>query len=455
MAPAHLKRKEVRSRPLRLSTRYRPFTSPREQTLLSWVIAIWLLGLAVDTLVPVGHAQQASNAVFLFWIVIPMLLIERDTIFSRALYIFSRKESRILPLLGTFSLAAFAAALSTSATLLSCAYLLSTLVSFVIFTELFSVLNAEQVARALGRYASISCVIILYAFVNWRWSGATSRLSLSPRMHVNLFGAFCLSATCAGLAIKDKRLRFLVTATTTSILCIAQSRGAMVAAFVAIAIYFLYTVPWRQIALVGTMIGVVTAPSSGFREELVESLSDLLLLNDRYRGLSSGLSGRSDQIPAAIDLFIRHPAIGNGFRVEDTYLPDYLQAVGSLHNGFIQVIVETGILGAVSMFCLIGLGVYRHHLAARHGYSIDITACATIGGYLTLSMSSPLLVNLANPISAISWMFLLSLIPRANPQRDSRRNCDRTSCLATCHMRRVPAEGYFHSFQREMTHVTH
>jgi O-antigen ligase len=134
----------------------------------------------------------------------------------------------------------------------------------------------------------------------------------------------------------------------------------------------------------------------------------MLKLQDQYRGVDSGLSGRVDIWLAGIDIFREQPFLGVGFRLQDEALPARFQTAGSVHNGFLGTLVEVGLLGAIPLFWFMGVGVRNlwrnsngNHPGSQLGFSYVL-------GYLASALVEPRLLNLANPASVIAWCFLIS-----------------------------------------------
>ncbi|MCP4192236.1 MAG: hypothetical protein GY768_16620 [Planctomycetaceae bacterium] len=82
---------------------------------------------------------------------------------------------------------------------------------------------------------------------------------------------------------------------------------------------------------------------------ILQTLSTILLLDDAHRGITSGFSGRFDNIMLGWELFARSPIIGVGSLQEDaTYV----------HNGYVKVLAQYGIFGLFGI-ALVGLSFWR------------------------------------------------------------------------------------------------
>jgi O-antigen ligase len=114
------------------------------------------------------------------------------------------------------------------------------------------------------------------------------------------------------------------------------------------------------------------------------------------------------------------PLLGYGYHVQQTYLPTKeLLSVGAFHNGYIGLVVEIGFLGAIPLFCLIGLAVFYLWPKARLSNEFAVELSFVIG-YLVYSMAQPYLVNQTNPASALVWCILCGTLV-ADVRRDRGR----------------------------------
>jgi O-antigen ligase len=186
----------------------------------------------------------------------------------------------------------------------------------------------------------------------------------------------------------------------------AQSRTALLAAVTTLVVYPMlrYRHLWQRV-LVPSALALVLLATLAVRgaDALVGTGSSLLLLDDKYRGSESGLGGRVDQLPVALGMVAERPFLGYGYHVQDTYLPtEALIRVGAFHNGYIGLVVEIGFLGALPVFCLIGLAVVSLWKKASSS-NLHAVEFSLVAGYLIYCLAQPYLINQTNPASALFW----------------------------------------------------
>jgi O-antigen ligase len=89
-------------------------------------------------------------------------------------------------------------------------------------------------------------------------------------------------------------------------------------------------------------------------ESIGQVLEGLFMLNDKYRGINSGGSGRSDLWAAAISLWQAQPVFGVGFKGHILLMPDQMPA----HNAYIGMLADLGIAGLASYLLMVSPAIY-------------------------------------------------------------------------------------------------
>jgi O-antigen ligase len=67
---------------------------------------------------------------------------------------------------------------------------------------------------------------------------------------------------------------------------------------------------------------------------------NVLLVNDPYRGVGTGFTGRTEIWSETIDLWLKHPIVGIGFRQHEQFL-----AGAPAHNAYLAMLADTGVFG--------------------------------------------------------------------------------------------------------------
>src|SRR5262249_17815184 len=146
-----------------------------------------------------------------------------------------------------------------------------------------------------------------------------------------------------------------------------QSRSSLAAALLGLLIYAslkMNQMSKRKAALIlGVVILAFTVCFFFYYDATQSWISSLFFLNDRYRGVGTGFTNRVSAWQEALDLFRENPVFGVGFRLHE----QYMTTLSSAHNGYLSLLAEVGIVGAVPVFTLTMLQCWRLFRRAIRG----------------------------------------------------------------------------------------
>ena len=258
-------------------------------------------------------------------------------------------------------------------------------------------LVAQTVLRNL--VLLLAPLVMLAIAVSLQSSGFTSRQSPFG-IHPNWWGELGFALTGCALALSHWKARALPLALTAVLFVLVQSRGALLAAVSATTIYLLLSTRWQRffrpfrLAMTSLLLISVGAVLLVYQDQPIQAWlflrDEVLLWNDPYRGVDSGLTGRLFGWQEAFEIFMEKPIIGNG-----------IDTLSDVHNGFFRLAGEGGIILLLTIAALIGAGL-SHALKARNYLAVSI-----ILGYLIYTMTYPRMLNM-NLAAAV---FYLSVFP--------------------------------------------
>ena len=137
--------------------------------------------------------------------------------------------------------------------------------------------------------------------------------------------------------------------------------------------------------------GLVLGMATDFWSAILDIVeSKILLLNDPYRGVGSGLTGRLADWWIAIEIFVENPVFGQGF---DT--------LTEVHNGFLRWAGEGGVLLLGVMLLLIIT------VLVRAWRSHNNWVFAALLGIMAYMMTYPRALNM----NLVGMLFFLALFP--------------------------------------------
>lgn len=354
-------------------------------TLIEWAAALSLASLAYVFALSSG-AFYALIAALAIGLLVPLGII----VFSQRLKLFSNTYNTLT----TFLLGAYLIfnILIHQGNYFQDPSLPSVITHIFGFIAYLFVLNwiasSLDVRRVLSKLALILIPLAIIALANSAIVIFTARsdpFGIQPNWWGELMVAFSVSA----LALNSLFLRTVIYILAALVLFFVQSRSGMIGWAIVIGIEAARA--WKQANAGGRMGLVLLVVLAGFIAFGFTSLgafvSDkVLLLNNEYRGLGTGFTGRIEGWEEALDAFGRNPIFGQG-----------LGLYSYVHNGFLQVISEGGVvLGAIILAFWIN-GVRWAWLRVDY---LKFGGLLAVAGYMVFQ---PRILNL-NLATLIFWL---------------------------------------------------
>lgn len=372
--------------------------------------ALWLTLQGFDTLPVPWLPLNAVLAAALLWILLPMIILEGRGFLRRGFRPFLM-ESRALPFFLMFLLVALASAVASQSMLRSAAFIILTLAAMLIWSEIRGFLSLEF-PYMLRWYAICGCLSLVPAFV--RGSNPSifwNRLTLSGTDHPNHLASICMAVLVAALTWRSWFVRLPIITLMTTMIFQSGSRahliGSVLAVLTFLALRFRKNVAASKVAILITLV-LCAAAAAIFHETVGSGIVGVLELDNKYRGVDAGLSGRFDVWKVGVDMFLEHPIIGVGFRVHDEYLPENVKlTAGSVHDGYLAMFIEVGVLGAIPFFVFLFLRILYVWREAKRGTTAQMVGMGFIIGFLAVALVQPLMLNLASPLPTLAWCFIL------------------------------------------------
>lgn len=256
-----------------------------------------------------------------------------------------RERSVILWVTGASLLALAANALLSEDPLHSLGYVLTVALGLVCCAGIWEIVGT-RVVTCLSIYSILGTLMGIYTyFIGERVQG---RLSIGDA-HPNYLGLVSFGFLVSALAIPNRLLAGSLIAINLFIIVDTQSRTVLGAGLLALLVFA--ALKAKQIskrraafALVGLalVLGLLVLIYS---DVVAYWISSLFFLNDKYRGLGTGFTGRVEAWQEALDMFFNNPAFGVGFRMHERYM----NTLSSAHNGYLSLLAEVGRIGVVPL----------------------------------------------------------------------------------------------------------
>jgi len=191
------------------------------------------------------------------------------------------------------------------------------------------------------------------------------RLMPGPNLTANYIGMMGLVAFIGACSARSWFWKIVLSLIPFYVIGAMQSRDSMLAVGVSGAIMLgcgAYNLGWKKMkriagpALIFGPVVVIGLDFAGIDliSRLYDTIANLFLLNDDYRGLGSGGSGRSDLWKAAINLWLANPIFGVGFKGHQNFMPDQMLA----HNAYLGMLADLGVVGFTSYLIMVMVGGY-------------------------------------------------------------------------------------------------
>jgi len=205
----------------------------------------------------------------------------------------------------------------------------------------------EEILQALA-LTSMGCVLTTFLLLSMPMTEMHQHRVLANRG----FGEISMLGTCLALAITKKWLRWLTFALGVTGILIVESRASLLG--LAAGVFVVWYLPsLRALLRIGAVLAVavcfvVSIPA--LRSYTISHVETTLALNDRYRGLGTGFTGRTETWKRGLSEVQESPFLGTGPRTQKTLA----NSVGEKapHNGYLITLLEVGFVGFLATAAL-------------------------------------------------------------------------------------------------------
>ena len=248
----------------------------------------------------------------------------------------------------------------------------------------------------------------------------------------NALGQLAFVAAVCGLP-SHPRLQTLGLVVGAVFIFLVDSRSSALA-LVVFSLLFLLIPPYGRylpnlLQRCGAVLGLVAATALLWEllqySAPVQSVIHWLRIYDPSSGIGSGLTGRTEQWSLAMTEIQAQPFFGHGFRIDFSW---------GGHSGYLNLIGETGIVGALLLLTAIGWLLVVHlsnatnRAQAPHDRRLSKVIVSFLGAnLLVLWVVEPLYISLGFPTQAALIYFLAKPITAARPSRRRRSKGRRRS----------------------------
>jgi O-antigen ligase len=255
-------------------------------------------------------------------------------------------------------------------------------------------------------YCILTCALLplILAKSEMRWG------RLFPRdFHPNFVGMIALISFVGALGMRSKIGALGLSVLPIYTMWIVSSRASLLMAFLAAGITgwislrrarprvaVMWSIALVTLACILAASALLGGPVSRAINYLGE---DVFLVDDEHRGLATGGSGRTDLWAAGLDLWMKNPIFGVGFKGHQLLMPDEMPA----HNAYLGVLADMGLCGILGYLLIVCVPLY--YLFRRGNAWSDYPQRATIMlTFVAYGLIEPRGFGFGNPYSIIFFL---------------------------------------------------
>jgi hypothetical protein len=163
---------------------------------------------------------------------------------------------------------------------------------------------------------------------------------------------------------------------------------------------------------ISLFILIIVAIKTHYKYLLSFILNGILLLNNPFRGISSGFSNRYLGWSESLQLFYERPVLGWGSKANEVLLQDSSYVIiSSSHNGILANLVDYGFPGAMMSIAIMLLPIYISMCRAWTYLEKEYLLMSSLGvGYIVMGMGERYWFNIGNPTSILILFTLFYII---------------------------------------------
>ncbi|HEY0521989.1 MAG TPA: O-antigen ligase family protein [Stellaceae bacterium] len=280
-------------------------------------------------------------------------------------------------------------------------YFLNTVFLFGLAIIVAACPNPRLMPMIAAAFSLVNGAFLLY--VNIAGEYLWGRL-VAHDIEPNFWGVMGLGSAAAAFGFKNRVLGAAGFAIGLMTIYNASARGSLLGLVAgAGVIALLWATQLRGYRLVGSLIAIAAgamvflAFSSLISDSVANFVTDVMKLDDPMRGTGNGFTGRSDIWANVIDLWLKSPVLGVGFRQHEQILANV-----SAHNAYLAMLVDTGVFGLLLYIVMIGMALlYSRSIADPQARNVTLAA---VIGYAVLGFFERRAINGGNPYGVLFLM---------------------------------------------------
>lgn len=296
-----------------------------------------------------------------------------------------------------FVLVFLASLLANDTSWVDLANVINVIFIFVIGYVVASCADTSLIWRIAGVYAVLTAPYLLYINVYGQYEWGRLKAGTQP----NLWGLIALNVAIGAFCLRNRVLAGFCWGLALLTLYNAQARGSMVAMVPVVAVagyaWWRYS---RRMDLSWKMLAVIAALFAGMLFLAFDPsflVNNVMRLNDPYRGLQSGFTGRDLAWDEALRVWYGSPVLGVGFRRHEHFM---VFTELNAHNAYLAMLADAGVLG-FAVYAVMLATSFAAALRIKGDHQVRLLIIAVILCYVLVGMFERRAINAGNSLSLI------------------------------------------------------
>tara|TARA_A100001011_G_scaffold356563_1_gene400694 strand:- start:13032 stop:14186 length:1155 start_codon:yes stop_codon:yes gene_type:complete len=283
---------------------------------------------------------------------------------------------------------------------------ISIIILFLFGTYLAALYGHVLLLPRILKRTTVLVLILLILSIFTSDEGLTIRLSQikSPNsMAALLFGLL------PGAFLFRGAIRFLLCSAILYLILVVGSRNGIISFFLFVGIYVFLSSNFKfSLLLFVSFILILFSPI------LFDLASSLLLIDNQWRGLDTGFTGRVFAWQYGLQLLSERPILGWGFGNSHLEFEEFTMFVAEanydynltgVHNGILATLIELGIPATI-LISIVFFVLLRQFIKSIESRQLRNLITAFLAGYLFIGLFEEVFINIGNLTSLIFLMLV-------------------------------------------------
>jgi O-antigen ligase len=365
----------------------------------SWFVTLWLLGSLVAPLVAADD-DTLARGLAVVWLA-PILALRHGWRFLVGPVF--RSDRKTVGAAVTFLVLTLPGAILSVDPVTAVQYWVGTIAAFLVAAGMWE-LGERNIEAGTARYAVVGTLLTAVALIGVRPDDGRFGSPIAP----NPLGLLLFGILACSLMVRHRAVWMGIWLVCGTALLATGSRAAMLATIATLLTTWVVKprrFSPRRIAGLAALVIALSVLLYAAGTPLYEAGVRLFAVYDPWRDpIETGFTGRIYVWQETLRIWLEHPFWGVGYRS----LEHHLTEASSAHNGYLSVLAEIGIMGALPLAVFMTLRTRGLWSRVRARDRLGTAGLALVAGMAVESLFERYLINFGNPTSLLFLLVLLT-----------------------------------------------